>query len=147
MQMHTLRALGALALTLLCAQAAAAAAPAASAGSALSVGSIVQALAGLAAVLALVVALAWALRRYSGMGGTGSGLIRVISATAVGQRERVVLVEVGDTWLLLGVAPGQVRALQTLPKAESAPAPAALAVADQGFAGRLRRMLEKRGHA
>ena len=99
---------------------------------------------GLVAVLGLVVALAWALRRYSSLGGSGSGLIRVVSAAAVGQRERVVLVEIGDTWLLLGVAPGQVRALQTLPKAESVSVPAALAVADQGFAGRLRRMLEKR---
>ena len=33
----------------------------------------------------------------------------------VGQRERVVVVEVGGSWLVLGVAPGQVRALHTLP--------------------------------
>jgi len=144
MQRHMLRALAALALLLPCVQALAAAAPAAGTGSALSAGSIIQALAGLVAVLGLVVALAWALRRYSSLGGSSSGLIRVVSAAAVGQRERVVLVEVGDTWLLLGVAPGQVRALQTLPKSESASAPAAMAVADQGFAGRLRRMLEKR---
>jgi flagellar protein FliO/FliZ len=33
----------------------------------------------------------------------------------VGQRERVVVVEIGDDWLVLGVAAGQVRALHTLP--------------------------------
>ena len=43
--------------------------------------------------------------------------IKLIATQAVGQRERVVLVEVADQWLLLGVAPGQVTALQTLPKA------------------------------
>jgi flagellar protein FliO/FliZ len=31
----------------------------------------------------------------------------------------VVVVEIGDTWLVLGVAPGQVTALHQLPKIES----------------------------
>lgn len=106
-------------------------------------GSIVQALVGLAAVLALVAALAWLLKRYSGLRGTGTGLIRVIGGAPVGQRERIVLVEVGSTWLLVGVAPGQVRALHTMPKSESATLPEAPQAADPGFASRLRRMLEK----
>jgi flagellar protein FliO/FliZ len=109
-------------------------------------GSIVQALVGLAAVLALVAALAWLLKRYSGLRGAGTGLIRVIGGAAVGQRERVVLVEVGSTWLLVGVAPGQVRALHTMAKTESATLPEAPQAADPGFASRLRRMLEKPGH-
>ena len=40
----------------------------------------------------------------------------------VGPRERVVLVEVGDTWLLLGVAPEQREPAAHLPKPpQSAP--------------------------
>ena len=44
----------------------------------------------------------------------------------VGQRERVVVVEIGNTWLVLGIAAGQVRALHTMPaenlsEAEAAP--------------------------
>ncbi|HEY5366391.1 MAG TPA: flagellar biosynthetic protein FliO, partial [Casimicrobiaceae bacterium] len=42
--------------------------------------------------------------------------IRIIATQALGQRERVVLVEIADQWLVLGVAPGQVSALSTLPK-------------------------------
>ena len=101
---------------------------------------------GLAIVLGLVGALAWLMKRLSALPGTGAGLIRVVGAAAVGQRERVVLVEVGETWLLLGVAPGQVRRLHTMPKAESAVPSTAVAASDQGFSIWLRRMMEKRGH-
>jgi len=38
-----------------------------------------------------------------------------VSSVMVGQRERVVVVEIGGQWLVLGVAAGQVRALHTLP--------------------------------
>jgi flagellar protein FliO/FliZ len=130
-----------------CLETAAVAAPPAGAGPAVAAGSVAQVVIGLAVVLALFGAIAWVLKRYSGLRGTGSGLIRIIGGAAVGQRERIVLVEVGGTWLLLGVAPGQVRALHTMPKDESAAAPDAAAPADQGFASWLRRMSEKRNHA
>ncbi len=124
------------------------AAPPAGAASAMPAGSVVQVVLGLAAVLALVGAAAWLLKRFSPLRGTASGLIRVIGGAAVGQRERVVLVEVGGTWLLVGVAPGQVRALHTMPRTESAiaPGPPTPALAEAGFATRLRRMMEKRNH-
>jgi len=127
------------------ANAAAMQAATAPAASAVPAGSVFQVVAGLAVVLALVGAAAWLLKRFSGLRGTGSGLIRIVGGAAVGQRERVVLVEVGATWLLLGVAPGQVRTLHTMPKNESAAAPDA-PPADLGFSGWLRRMSEKRKH-
>jgi flagellar protein FliO/FliZ len=138
--------MGALALSGFCLDAAVAAAPPTGAASAVPAGSVVQVVVGLAAVLALVAGLAWLLKRFSGLRGAGTGLIRIVGGAAVGQRERIVLVEVGSTWLLVGVAPGQVRALHTMPKTESAAAPEAAEPADQGFASRLRRMLEKRNH-
>jgi flagellar protein FliO/FliZ len=121
---------------------------------ALTSGGIGQMVIGLAAVLALVLAIAWLLRRFSGLRGTGSGVIRVIGGAAVGQRERIVLVEVGGTWLLVGVAPGQVRALHTMPKSESAVTPdssdrtpgPAPTPADLSFSGWLQRITEKRRH-
>jgi flagellar protein FliO/FliZ len=45
----------------------------------------------------------------------GKGLIRVLGGVALGSRERAVVVAVGSTRLLLGVAPGQVRMLHILP--------------------------------
>jgi flagellar protein FliO/FliZ len=60
-------------------------------------------------------------------------MMRVVAATAVGSRERVVIVEVGSTWLVLGVAPGRVSALAEIPRQavpESPPSPAQTVAAD-----------------
>jgi len=126
---------------------AAAAAPAAAAaatGPTLPAGSILQVVAGLAAVLAMVWAIAWLLKRFSPVHGSRSGLIRVVGGAALGQRERIVVVEIGGTWLLLGVTPGQVRTLHAMPRTEAAVAPGVPAPEAAGFASWLRRMTEKR---
>ena len=47
------------------------------------------------------------------VGGAGSNL-RVVGALSLGQRERVVLVQVGDEQLLLGVSAGRVERLHLL---------------------------------
>lgn len=95
---------------------------------------------GLAVVIALMVASLWLLKRLSAPRSTAAGLMRVIAGTAVGARERVVVLEVGGTWLVLGVAPGRVTALAEMPRGE---APAA-APAGGEFVGRLRQMIERR---
>jgi len=109
---------------------------------------IAQMALGLIVVLGLIAALAWLLKRVTAQKSFAANTLRIISSASVGQRERVVLVEIGDTWLVLGVAPGNVRALHTLPKTE-------LAVAMRGqsdnpvaqgnsFAEWLKKMAEKR---
>lgn len=85
---------------------------------AISSGSVLQVIFSLLLVLAAVAVVAWILKRINlPQHGAGS-LIKVISGVAVGQRERIVLVEVNDTWLVVGVAPGQVRTLHSMPKAD-----------------------------
>lgn len=82
-------------------------------GPALGVAQMVM---GLAFVLGLIVLASWLLRR-SGAGASAPGsLVRVVTAASVGPRERVVLVEIHDTWLVLGVAPGRVNTLHQLPR-------------------------------
>jgi flagellar protein FliO/FliZ len=71
---------------------------------------------GLGGVLALLVGSLWLLKRVTAVRGPASGMMRVVAATAVGGRERVVIVEVGSTWLVLGVAPGRVSALAEIPR-------------------------------
>ena len=76
---------------------------------------LLQAGFGLAVVIGLIFLFAWVARRF-GLQPSGSGkLIKVVSSAMVSQRERVVVVEIGDAWLVLGVAAGQVRALHTMP--------------------------------
>ena len=78
--------------------------------------SSVKMLLGLGVVLVAIAATAWVLRRLA-PGQTGStGDLRVVAAVAVGPKERVVLVDVGDTRLVLGVAPGMVTRLHELPR-------------------------------
>ncbi len=71
---------------------------------------------GLGGVLALLVGSLWLLKRLTAVRGPGAGMMRVVAATAVGGRERVVIVEVGSTWLVLGVAPGRVSPLAEIPR-------------------------------
>jgi len=99
-------------------------------------------------VLALIGAVAWLLKRLSAFRAPGGGLIRVLAGAAVGQRERIVLVEVGETWLLVGVAPGHVTNLHSMPKMASASAPGVPAPATVGtsFASWLSRKMEGRSH-
>lgn len=94
---------------------------------------LLQAGLGLALVVGMIFLCAWVARRF-GLQQSGSGpLLKVVSSAMVGQRERVVVVEIGGQWLVLGVASGQVRALHTLPAQHLADTGAAPAL--QGFSG------------
>jgi flagellar protein FliO/FliZ len=83
----------------------------------LSAGTMLQFALGLAAVLGLILAAGWVMKR-SALGKSAPGMIKVLAGAAVGQRERVVIVEVADVRMVLGVAPGQVTALHTIPLTE-----------------------------
>lgn len=93
-------------------------AAAAGTGSGVAEGSMLQVMLGLGFVLMLIGGLAWLLRRSGALRPNTAGAIRVIGGSMVGQRERVVLLEISDTWLVIGVAPGQVTALHSMPKGE-----------------------------
>ncbi len=97
---------------------------------------------GLVVVLAVIAGCAWLLRRFAGMQRSAAAAVKIIGSSVVGQRERVVLVEVADTWLVIGVAPGHVTALHSMPKGEIT------AGSDVGthapFPGWLRQVAERR---
>jgi flagellar protein FliO/FliZ len=73
---------------------------------------------GLILVLCIIFALAWLMRRYGAMGFGGSGELRAVAGVAVGQKERVVLLQVGRRQILVGVAPGRVDMLHAIEKGE-----------------------------
>jgi flagellar protein FliO/FliZ len=110
-----------------------------------STGSVVQVIFSLLLVLAAVLAVAWLLRRLQLPQQGGVNALKVVSGVAVGQRERVVLVEVNDTWLVVGVAPGQVNALHTMPKgAVPASATQGAGMPQRSFQSWLKQQMEKR---
>jgi len=81
----------------------------------LGVTGVLQALLGLAAVLALVMAFAWVARRFGLQAPRLGSAVKVVGGVMLSPKERVVVVEVQGTWLVLGVAPGQISMLHTLP--------------------------------
>jgi flagellar protein FliO/FliZ len=75
-------------------------------------------------ILALIAGLAWVMKRMRGLGGRGAySRIQVLGETTVGLKERCVLVRVGDTDILVGVAQGNVRALHVFPAGANTEAP------------------------
>jgi flagellar protein FliO/FliZ len=97
-------------------------AQAAATGGSTGMGSgMLQATLGLALVLGLIWGAAWVVRRLGPVAGTGTSAIKIVAAQNIGPRERVVIVEIGDQWLVLGVATGAVRALHALPKSALPP--------------------------
>lgn len=85
--------------------------PLVAASSPTPVSSLLQVILGLAVVLAAIVGLAWLFRRMSGGMLGGSNRLRVVSGVLVGQREKVVIVELEGEWLVLGVTSHSVNLL------------------------------------
>ena len=89
-----------------------AAAPAVSSGVA---GQLTQLVFGLLLVLGLIFLLAWLLRRVQQAGPAGKGqVIEIVGSRALGPRDRLMLVQVGNEQILLGLSPGNITALHVL---------------------------------
>jgi flagellar protein FliO/FliZ len=108
---------------------------------------LLQAGLGLGLVLAMIFGCAWLVRRFGLQPGGNGRLLKVVCSAMVGQRERVVVVEVGGQWLVLGVAAGRVNALHSMPaQAVSDPGTAATVpgfAAAGVFSGKLLESLNK----
>ena len=121
------------------ATATAAAAPAVSGGVA---GQLTQLVFGLLLVLGLIFFLAWLLRRVQQAGPAGKGqVIELIGSRALGPRDRLMLVQVGNEQILLGLSPGTITALHVLK--EPVQVPSATEKATPEFAQRLMELMGK----
>lgn len=81
-------------------------------------GGYLQAFLALVVIIALLLGTAWLARKITGGKGFGQGGMKVIGGVALGPRERLVLVEIGDTWLVVGLVPGQIRTLYKMPRGD-----------------------------
>jgi flagellar protein FliO/FliZ len=120
------------------ATAALAAAPAVSSGVG---GQLTQLVFGLLLVLGLIFLLAWLLRRVQQAGPAGKGqVIDIVGSRALGPRDRLMLVQVGNEQILLGLSPGSITALHVLKEPVQVPS---AEKATPEFAQRLLEMLGK----
>ncbi|MDH5425514.1 MAG: flagellar biosynthetic protein FliO [Gammaproteobacteria bacterium] len=77
----------------------------------LSVSSIANMLMGLGLVLAIIFIMAWVVKRMGGMQLAGSQQLKILAGLSLGAREKVILIQVENKRMVLGVAQGQVNAL------------------------------------
>lgn len=76
-----------------------------------TLGAMVSLGLGLLAVVALIFACAWLLRRMNGLTGMNNQNMKVVSVMALGARERIALIDVAGTQLLVGITPSTIRTL------------------------------------
>lgn len=77
-------------------------------------GGLFRMLLGLIAVLAVMALIVWAMKRFTPGSLGQASVVSIVGGVSVGTRERVVVVEVADRWLVVGVAPGQISSLANL---------------------------------
>lgn len=106
-----------------------------------SFSAILELFSALVAVLLVFLGLIWVLRRLQpDLGGGQRGALHIVASLPLGARERLLLIQMGEQQLLLGVTPAGITLLHTLeaalPEAQvSPPAP---------FAGWLHKAMERR---
>ncbi|MES0225850.1 flagellar biosynthetic protein FliO [Citrobacter braakii] len=79
---------------------------------------LVQVSGALLGIIVLILAAAWVIKRMGfAPKSAGTRGLKVAASTSLGPRERVVIVEVEDARLVLGVTASQINVLYTLPPA------------------------------
>ena len=77
-------------------------------------GNLLQTTFGLIIILVAIGGLAWLVKRFGNVSIGAQGKMKIVGGLSLGARERVVLLEVGDKQLLVGVAPGRIQTLHVL---------------------------------
>lgn len=111
----------------------------------MSASYMAQLVLGLIIVLLCIVALAWLAKRFNRLQSTPDGSLQVIGGMSMGARERIVLVQVGNKQLLLGVAPGQINTLHVLDEPLAADSNAHPGAQGKGFAEKLSAAISRKG--
>jgi flagellar protein FliO/FliZ len=104
---------------------------------------LVQVLGGLGVVLAMVMVLAWLAKRVTHSRMSGTHGLRLLGGLSVGAKERIVLVQAGDTQMLIGVAPGRLQTLHVLDEPIQVQEKADTLAGDNGFGQKLAKLLNQ----
>lgn len=107
---------------------------------------LMQLIFGLLVVVLCIVALAWLTKKMNRFHSVTNDSIKVISGISMGAREKIVLLQVGEEQLLLGVSPGRINKLHVLNTTTSSPdGKSSDAERNQGFSDKLKTMMADAG--
>jgi flagellar protein FliO/FliZ len=79
---------------------------------------LLQIFLALAAVIGLMLLIAWLFKRIGPINSMNKVPMKIIGGLNIGNRERIMVVEVADQWLVLGVTAQQINTLSSMPKQE-----------------------------
>ena len=77
---------------------------------------LMQLVLGLIVVVLCIIALAWFAKKMNGFQSVTDDSLKMISSMSMGTRERIVLLQVGEEQILVGVSPGRINKLHVLDK-------------------------------
>ena len=108
-------------------------------------GGLLQSLFALVFVIALMLGAAWLMKRFGPRNfGGGNSNVKLVGALSVGARERILVVEVGEQWIVVGASPGRMNALATMARQESSEPATTAALPTANFAEWFKQTIEKR---
>lgn len=106
-------------------------------------GAVLGVVATLLGIVALIVVLAWLAKRMGGLRMMGVKDMQVISAMPVGAREKVAVIDVKGTQLLIGITPHHISHLHTF---DDPVLDHAKAGKDSDFANKLQSILQQKNN-
>ena len=107
---------------------------------------MLQVMVGLILVLAVLMVIAWGMKKLSGGKHAGGGAIKIVGGVHVGNRERILVIEVANEWIVVGVTATSINALSTMPKQEGVDLLPTLPLA-KNFSTWLQQTIDKRNSA
>lgn len=78
--------------------------------------SMFKVIGGLLVVILAIFASAWFYRKFGNLQTISHDSLKIIGGLNINQKDRVVLLQVGDEQLLVGVSPGRIKTLHVLNK-------------------------------
>ncbi len=97
---------------------------------------------GLLLVVAVIFGLAWLLKKFNLNQQSHNGVIKIVAGLSIGTRDRIVLLQVGEEQILVGLTPGRIEKLHTLSEPLDSPQGQ---IASSSFADKLNRLMGDRG--
>lgn len=82
---------------------------------------LLQILSALVFVIFVMLAAAWAFKRISPINNNNKVTVKVVGGTNIGHREKIMVIEVANQWIVVGVTANQINTLSTMEKIEIEP--------------------------
>ena len=82
---------------------------------------LLQILSALVFVIFIMLAAAWAFKRISPINNNNKVNVKIVGGTNIGHREKIMVIEVANQWIIVGVTANQINTLTTMEKIDVEP--------------------------